>query len=96
MRDLESNYGMLDVAVADQLSSRTVFKYWGDRILSIQKTFDRSEPRGLISWWFDRRNRVQWVTFWIAVTALVLTLVFGLMQSITGILQVYVAYHPPS
>lgn len=77
-------------------SQKVPFKYWSGRISEIHEAFNASKPRGISSWWIDRRNPVQWETFWIALSALVLTLVFGLLQSITGILQVDVAYHPPA
>jgi hypothetical protein len=35
-------------------------------------------------WWFDRRNKFEWATFWTAVVVFILTVVFGLIASITG------------
>ncbi|KAI9785282.1 MAG: hypothetical protein M1816_000468 [Peltula sp. TS41687] len=95
----DSHFGPLDPQVADQKlgrQGRSVenYRYWNDRLLRVAQAFDRSEPRGMSSWWIDRRNRVQWYTFWIAALVLVLTIIFGLIQSITGILQAYAAYHP--
>ncbi|KAF2176242.1 hypothetical protein K469DRAFT_723301 [Zopfia rhizophila CBS 207.26] len=42
--------------------------------------------------WFDKRNGVQWSTFWVAVLVLVITIMFGVIQSVTSILQVYLSY----
>jgi Ni/Fe-hydrogenase subunit HybB-like protein len=39
-------------------------------------------------WILDKRKPNQRYTFWIAVIALFLALVFGLIQSVTGIIQV--------
>ncbi|RFU25931.1 hypothetical protein B7463_g10397, partial [Scytalidium lignicola] len=63
------------------------YNYWQERLDILHKAFEDSQPKGLYMFWKDRRNRVQWYTFWIAVVVLILTIVFGLIQSITGILQ---------
>jgi hypothetical protein len=70
------------------------YKYWNERLSIIKTAYDESEPKNVSQWWVDRRKKVQWYTFWVAVMVLLLTIIFGLTQSITGILQVYVAYHP--
>lgn len=59
----------------------------------IQKAHDESEPKALPQWWNGRRKKVQWYTFWAAILILVLTIVFGMIQSVNGIMQVYAAYH---
>ena len=65
--------------------------YWNERLEIIVEAYNKSEPKALPQWWNDRRNKVQWYTFWIAALILLLTIVFGFIQSITGILQVYFA-----
>lgn len=90
----------LDPLAADQQLGRrgrsvTTYRYWNNRLARLAEVFDKSEPKGVLNWWMDRRNRVQWYTFWVAATVLALTLVFGLIQSITGVLQVYAAYNTP-
>lgn len=72
------------------------FSYWKDRLVLLKEVFDEAEPRSLSQWWFDRRKRVQWYTFWVAIMVLLLTIFFGIVQSIEGALQVYKAYHPAS
>ncbi|KAL2356585.1 hypothetical protein BJ546DRAFT_838594 [Cryomyces antarcticus] len=67
------------------------YKYWRDRLLILEESFDQSEPGNISQWWHDRRKKVQWYTFWVAILVLVLTIVFGLIQSVTGILQVWAA-----
>ena len=91
--------GVIDAEVAEQSlghQGRLVrtYDYWHDRLVVLAEAFDKTEPKGLSQWWADKRKRVQWFTFWIAVTVLILTIIFGLIQSVTGILQVYVAYNP--
>ena len=70
------------------------YKYWGQRLSVIRDAYNASEPKDLGQWWHDRRRKVQWYTFWVAILVLVLTIVFGLIQSVTGVMQVYYATHP--
>jgi hypothetical protein len=55
----------------------------------LEEAFDRSEPANIAPWWYDRRKKVQWYTFWVAILVLILTIMFGLIQSITGIIQAW-------
>lgn len=70
------------------------FHFWHDSLIMLKQAFDNSQPSTISQWWWDRRNGVQWYTFWVAVWVLILTILFGLIQSIEGALQVYKAYHP--
>ncbi|KAL6408767.1 uncharacterized protein AUP68_07713 [Ilyonectria robusta] len=70
------------------------FTYWHDRLVILKQVFDEARPNTLQHWWNDRRNRVQWYTFWVAILILILTVFFGLVQSIEGALQVYKAFNP--
>lgn len=70
------------------------FTYWHDRLVILKQVFDESRPRALRQWWHDRRNGVQWYTFWVAILVFLLTVFFGLVQSIEGALQVYKAFNP--
>ena len=66
------------------------FTFWRDRLIITKEAFDTSQPSGLLRFWRDDRNRVQWWTFWIAIIVFLLTLV-GVIE---GALQVYKAYYP--
>ena len=68
------------------------FKYWHDRLVILKQVFDEAEPSSIRQWWCDRRRRVQWYTFWVAALVLALTILFGIIQSVEGALQVYLAY----
>ncbi|CZR37436.1 uncharacterized protein FPRO_02304 [Fusarium proliferatum ET1] len=68
------------------------FRFWNDRLVVLKQVFDEAQPKSLSQWWHDRRNGVQWYTFWVAVLVLVLTIFFGLVQSIEGALQVYASF----
>jgi len=68
------------------------FAFWRDRLVMLKQAFDEAQPKTMRQWWYDSRNGVQWYTFWVAVMVLVLTVVFGLVQSIEGALQVYASF----
>jgi hypothetical protein len=69
------------------------FHFWRERLTMLKELLDEAEPRTLSQWWYDRRRGPQWYTFWVAVVVLVITVFFGLVQSIEGALQVYLAWH---
>jgi len=70
------------------------FEFWHDRLVMLKQAFDQSRPATLSQWWHDRRNGVQWYTFWVAIVVLFLTIFFGMAQTILSAMQVYKAYHP--
>ncbi|ORY17108.1 hypothetical protein BCR34DRAFT_622064 [Clohesyomyces aquaticus] len=70
------------------------FTFWHDRLVTLKQVFDEATPRTMSQWWYDRRNGVQWYTFWVAILVLSLTLLFGLIQCIEGAMQVYGTFHP--
>jgi hypothetical protein len=65
------------------------FKHWGERLFILKQAFDESEPKSVSQWWYDDRKRVQWYTFWIAVLVLLLTIIFGLVQSVASVVQAW-------
>ncbi|KAI9762395.1 MAG: hypothetical protein M1840_001256 [Geoglossum simile] len=67
------------------------FLFWGERIIALKRVFDDTDPRSFLGLWRDTRKITQWYTFWIAVLILALTIIFGLVQSVTGIMQVWVS-----
>lgn len=67
------------------------FGYWHDRLVILKEVYDEAQPSTLSQWWYDRRNGVQWYTFWVALLVLILTILFGLIQCIEGAIQAYVA-----
>jgi len=70
------------------------FRYWHDRLIVLKQTFDEKEPATIYQRWHDRRRRVQWYTFWVAVIMIGLTVFFGFIQCVEGGLQVYKTYYP--
>lgn len=65
------------------------FRYWRDRLVILKQAFDDTEPHTVSQWWYDDRKKVQWYTFWVAALILVLTIVFGLVQSVSGVVQAW-------
>lgn len=65
------------------------FKYWGDKLSILKQAFDDSEPKSVSQWWHDDRRQVQWYTFWIATLVLLLTVFFGLVQSVAAVIQAW-------
>lgn len=66
------------------------FNHWRDRLVELYSVYQAPAP----SWtqlWTDRRNPLQWWTFWLALAILFFTLVFGIIGSVTGIMQVRIA-----
>ena len=63
------------------------FVFWGVRLRKSKQAFDDHEPDGPLQWWRDDRKPVRWWTFWIAALVLLLTVVFGLIQSLISLLQ---------
>jgi hypothetical protein len=68
------------------------YLYWRERLFILHEVYQKAQPGKLTQFWRDRRDTNQWTTLWLAVLVILLTLLFGLIQSITGILQVIVAY----
>lgn len=66
------------------------FDFWRDRLIMAKEVFDEHQPKGILQFWRDDRNPVQWWTFWVAIIVFLLTLI----ACIEGALQVYKAYHP--
>jgi hypothetical protein len=69
------------------------FYFWRERLVILKQAFDEAEPKTMSQWWYDRRRGPQWYTFWVAIVVLVLTVFFGLAQTIEGAIQVYLAWH---
>jgi hypothetical protein len=84
--DLEAAINSLADSNA-RLDLRT-YSYWQERLREIRKVYAEAQPKSLQQWWFDRRNRFNWAT----VVVFCITLIFGLISSVTGILQVYASF----
>lgn len=65
------------------------FVYWRDRLVLLKRTFDDAEPRNISQLWWDDRKKTQWFTFWVAVLVFIMTVFFGVIQSVAGIVQAW-------
>ena len=93
----EKNHVDIEAAIESSVASEKMldlnsYPYWHERLREVQRRYDSARPRTLRQWWFDRRNRFEWATFWTAVVVFILTLFFGVIGSVTGILQVYASF----
>lgn len=89
----EKNFVDIEVAEPGQRSrDLSLYPTWGERLSLIQEAFDDSRPKRLKQWYWDRRRRNDWATFWIAVVVFCLTVVFGIISSVTSIMQLVVSY----
>ena len=88
--DLEAAIHSLITSDA-RLDLRT-YPYWQEHLREICKVYEEAQPKSLRQWWFDRRNRFNWATLWAAIVVFCLTLIFGVISSITGIMQVYASF----
>ena len=67
------------------------FWHWRDRLARIHHEFQSPGP-GWRQLWSDRRNPLQWYTFWFAVAILILTLIFGIATTVLTFLQTLYTY----
>lgn len=68
------------------------FKFWNNRLVILKQALNDARPQNLTQWWHDRRNGVQWYTFWVAILVFVVTIFFGIVQSLEGALQVWLSW----
>ncbi|KAH6711129.1 hypothetical protein BKA61DRAFT_695072 [Leptodontidium sp. MPI-SDFR-AT-0119] len=67
------------------------FHFWRDRLSNLYAEFCQPPP-SMTQLFNDRRNVLQWYTFWFAVLIVGLTLVFGIISSVTAGLSTKFAY----
>ena len=66
------------------------FRYWGKRLEKLHDVFNQ-QPKTVLQMWYDRRNPLQWWTFWLAALIVLLTFTFGIISSYTGFRQMVIA-----
>jgi hypothetical protein len=70
---------------------KSSYGFWQEKLQAIEDNFDRTKPRSIFQWWHDTRDMQQWWAFWLVIIGIFLTVIFGLIQSVTGVLQVVMA-----
>lgn len=88
MHKIDTEAGNCDRLNSSQRQIKN-FVYWRDRLVLLKRTFDDTEPRNLSQLWWDDRKKTQWFTFWVAVLVFILTLFFGIVQSVASIVQAW-------
>lgn len=73
-------------------------RFWRDRLGALKDAVDEGTPptKALLKALSDHKQSDRWLSSWVAIIAIGLTLFFGLVQSIEGAIQVYKSYHPES
>lgn len=66
------------------------FEYWRARLVNLCDAFN-APPFGFYQMWHDRRNPMQWWTFWLAAFILILSIFFGIISSYTAFVQTTLA-----
>jgi hypothetical protein len=73
------------------------FDFWYDELMELKEKFEKPGFTSLTQMWYDRRNRGQWITFWLGLVIAVATLLalgLSVFQTGLGAVQVYKAYRP--
>lgn len=77
-------------------SSQDDFPLLGQRLAKLQEFTLRQQPSKLRDLWRDRRNPLQWYTFWAVLIFGGWSLLLGLLQLVVGIAQLVVAVRQAS
>ncbi|KAL8724090.1 MAG: hypothetical protein Q9166_008141 [cf. Caloplaca sp. 2 TL-2023] len=82
-----------EAGICDRLNSseRQIekFYFWRERLVLLKRTYDDAEPKNLLQLWWDDRKKTQWFTFWVAVLVFIMTVFFGVIQSVAAIVQAW-------
>ncbi|KAF5483963.1 hypothetical protein CGCF413_v014484 [Colletotrichum fructicola] len=70
------------------------FKYYKPRMVDVAYEF-LNPPKSWTTIWKDRRNSMQFWTFWLGLLIFFFTLGFGVAATVLAVLQLDVARHPP-
>lgn len=71
-------------------SSQDDFPLLGQRLAKLQSFTRRQQPSELWDLWRDRRNPLQWYTFWAVLIVGGISIVLGVLQLLVGIAQLVV------
>lgn len=75
------------------------FEYWGDRLSALHDVVKRPPPANAVVAWFERHTSER-NALTVAIVGLFLSVLFGLLSFIVGLLQLILAWmaykHPPA
>lgn len=76
----------------DVYSSTIDFPVLGERLAKIQAYNLRQKPNRIRDLWRDRRNPLQWYTFWAVIIFGGISLVLQIIATLLGVVQTYAAF----
>ncbi|OBT61230.1 hypothetical protein VE03_09672 [Pseudogymnoascus sp. 23342-1-I1] len=76
---------------SDAYSARDDFPTFGSRLAALQRYNLRQQPRRMRDLWRDRRNPLQWYTFWAVLVIGGPSIIIGLLQLFASGWQIYIA-----
>ncbi|KAK8108994.1 hypothetical protein PG984_014795 [Apiospora sp. TS-2023a] len=79
---------------SDSYSALDDFPIFGSRLLALQRYNKRRQPTKITDLWRDRRNPLQWYTFWVVAIIGGFGLLLALLQLIAGFVQMAYAIKP--
>ncbi|KAK0609967.1 hypothetical protein B0T17DRAFT_603395 [Bombardia bombarda] len=80
----------------DTYSARDDFPVFGKRLLTLQHHNLRQQPSKMRDLWRDRRNPLQWYTFWAVFLVGGISIVLSLLQLAVSAAQLYIAVRAPN
>lgn len=78
----------------DTYSACDDFPVFGHRLLKLQRYSMRQQPSRVRDLWRDRRNPLQWYTFWAVLWIGGLTSALAMLQLVVGVVQIAVTIRP--
>ncbi|KAI1080252.1 hypothetical protein F5B20DRAFT_589677 [Whalleya microplaca] len=67
------------------------YQYWGERLYELWKEADDPTPTGRIEQWSESRRNPRF-TYWCTIASLTIAIMFGMLATILGALQVWISY----
>ncbi|KAH6722979.1 hypothetical protein BKA61DRAFT_3382 [Leptodontidium sp. MPI-SDFR-AT-0119] len=83
-----------DFMESETHSARDDFPTFGPHLLALQRYNLRQQPSRVRYLWRDRRNPLQWYTFWAVLWVGGITIILGLLQIFKSAAQLYFSAHP--
>jgi hypothetical protein len=77
-------------------NTKTDFQVFGLRLKELEQFGSRQRPSALKDLWTDRRDPLQWYTFWAVFWIGGLSLLLSVVQAGLAAAQVWLALHPPA
>jgi hypothetical protein len=84
-----------ELVESDTYSAQDEFPTFGARLLTLQRYNMRRQPSRFTDLWRDRRNRLQWFTFWAVLWVGGAGIILALLQFVVSVVQMIYAIHPP-